>query len=167
LHSEAWGWLTRHATTDPVSVLDLGGRVVNWDSPRVLFPNATSYTVLDILPGPGVDIVADAATWNPNGRRYDVAVAAELFEHAPEWPAICRTAFAALAPGGQFIVTTAAPGRPPHSGVDGMALRFGEFYANVPPAALQAALEDAGFVDIEVDVQPSPSDVRAVATRPT
>jgi SAM-dependent methyltransferase len=166
MHSEAWSWLARHATDDPTSVLDLGGRVVNWESPRVLFPAATSYTVLDILPGEGVDVVADAATWNPNGRRWDVVVAAELFEHAPEWPAICATAFKALAPGGRFIVTTAAPGRPPHSGIDGMTLRFGEYYANVDPAALREALERAGFVEVEVDVQPSPADVRAVATKP-
>jgi methyltransferase family protein len=165
MHAEAWAWLTDHATDGSVSVLDLGGRVVNWDSPRVLFPNASSYTVLDVLPAEGVDIVADAATWNPNGRRYDVAVAAELFEHAPEWPAICRTAFTALVPGGRFIVTTAAPGRPPHSGIDGMALRFGEYYANITGEELRAALEAAGFRDIEIDMQPQPADVRAVAVK--
>jgi hypothetical protein len=166
VHSEAWQWLVDHATDEPVSVLDLGGREVNWDSPRVLFPGATSYTVLDVLPGPGVDIVADAATWDPDGRRWDRVLAAELFEHTDQWPAICGTAFRALQPGGRFIVTTAAPGRPPHSGVYAGPLQFGEYYANVDPDRLREALQGAGFADIQIDVQPFPADVRAVATKP-
>ena len=63
-------------------------------------------------------------------------------------------------------MTTAAPGRPPHSGVDGGPLHPGEYYANIEPERLRDALEVAGFADIVIDVQPSPSDVRAVAVRP-
>jgi hypothetical protein len=165
MHAEAMEWLAKHASDDPVDVLDLGGRDIN-GSPRELWPNAASYTVLDITPGPNVDIVADAATWQPGGRRWDVAVAAELFEHTDLWPAICATAWRALHPGGRFIVTTAAPGRPPHSGRDGSALQFGEYYANVDPVALREVLERVGFAEIVVDIQPSPADVRAVATKP-
>jgi SAM-dependent methyltransferase len=159
-------WIAKHATTDPVSVLDLMGRFIN-GSPRDLFPNATSYTVLDIAPGPDVDIVADAATWQPGGRRWDRVLCCEGFEHTDLWPVICATAWRALRPGGRFIITTAAPGRPPHSGRDGNALQFGEYYANIEPEALRMALEEAGFADIEIDVQPSPADVRAVATKPS
>jgi hypothetical protein len=166
MHPEAMAWVARFATDEPVSVLDLGGRDIN-GTPRELFPAAISYTVLDVQVAEGVDIAADAATWDPNGRRWDLVLATELFEHTDQWPAICVTAFKALWPGGRFVVTTAAPGRPPHSGIDGNALRFGEYYANVEPAALERALERAGFVEVTVDVQPSPADVRAVATRPT
>ncbi len=165
MHAEAMGWVARFATDDPISILDLGGRDVN-GSPRRLFPAAT-YTVLDALPAIDVDIIADAAMWNPDGRRWDLALMCEVCEHAPDWPAIIATAFKALWPSGRLIVTTAAPGRPPHSGIDGGPLRFGEYYANVDPAALREALEQAGFTDITVDVQPSPADVRAVATKPT
>jgi SAM-dependent methyltransferase len=166
VHSEAYAWIAAHATDEPVDVLDLGGRFVN-GSPRPLFPNAASYTVLDILDGPGVDIVADAATWEPNGYAADVAIMAEVCEHAPAWPRIVHTAYKALRPGGRLIVTTAAPGRAVHSGVDGgPALWPGEWYANVEPAALELALEEAGFAEIVVDVQPVPADVRAAATKP-
>jgi hypothetical protein len=166
LHAEAFAWIASHATDAPVAVLDLGGRWVN-GSPRGLFPNATTYTVVDILPGPNVDVVADAATWEPD-RLYDVVIAAELFEHTPVWPTICATAFAACRPGGRLVVTTAAPGRPLHSGVDGgPALHPDETYANIDPDELRAALERAGFEDITVDVQPAPADVRAVAVKPT
>jgi SAM-dependent methyltransferase len=164
MHAEAMAWVERFATDAPVSVLDLGGRDIN-GTPRALFPTA-SYTCLDVVPGPGVDIVADAATWQPGGRRWDLVLSTELFEHTPDWPQACSTAWRALRPGGRFIVTTAAPGRPPHSGRDGGVLQFGEYYANVNPEELRAALEGAGFVKVEIDVQPSPADVRAVATKP-
>ena len=41
MHPEAMEWVAKHATGDPVSVLDLGGRYIN-GSPRELFPNATT-----------------------------------------------------------------------------------------------------------------------------
>jgi len=164
MHDQAMQWITGHATTDEVTVLDLGGRNIN-GSPRSLFPNATRYAVLDILPGDGVDIVADAAEWDPDSE-YDVVVAAEVFEHAARWPAICRTAFKACKPGGQLILTMAGPGRPVHSGVDGgWWLHPGEHYANVPPAELERVLRETGWRDVTVDYQPAPADTRAVAWR--
>lgn len=166
MHSEAMEWIAKHATSDPVTVLDIGGRNIN-GSPRHLFPAATRYTVLDIRPGDGVDIIADAATWNPGGQQWDVVICAECFEHTPDWRAIVRTAYAACAPGGRLIVTTAAPGRPVHSGVDGGSqLHAGEHYANIRPAELERVLAEAGWAGVAVDVQASPSDVRAVAAKP-
>ena len=159
------GWIAKHATNGPVRVLDVGGRNLN-GTPRDLFPGATCYTVLDVRDGPGVDIVADAATWQP-ADLWDVVVCAETFEHTAQWRAIVRTAFAACAPGGTFIVTTAAPGRPPHSAVDGeFRLLPGEHYANIRPAELERVLTASGWADVAVDVQASPADVRAVAVKP-
>jgi len=166
MHPEAYEWVARHATAGPVTVLDLGGRDIN-GSPRALFPGATAYRVLDIADGPNVDIVADAATWSPNGQRYDVVLATEVFEHCAVWPSVCATAYAALRPGGRFIVTMAGPGRPPHSAVDGgWSLHPGEWYENIEPDRLRAVLAAVGFVEIIIDQQPSPADVRAVAHRP-
>jgi hypothetical protein len=168
MHEAAMAWIAKHATSDPVTVLDIGGRDVN-GSPRHLFPAAAAYTVLDIRPGEldtDVDIIADAATWNPSGQAWDVVICAETFEHTASWRAICRTAYAACAPGGRLIVTTAAPGRPPHSAVDGaFRLLPGEHYANIRPAELGRVLAEAGWADVVVDVQPSPADVRAVAVK--
>jgi SAM-dependent methyltransferase len=165
VHDEAYQWVAKHARGGPVTVLDLGGRDVN-GSVRDLFPNALMYTVLDAIPGDDVEIVADAATWDPRERRWDVIVAAEVFEHTAHWPAICRTAFKACRPGGTFIVTCAGPGRPPHSAIDGLLrLHPGEHYANVPAAELHRVLVETGWRDVVVDSQPSPADTRAVATR--
>jgi SAM-dependent methyltransferase len=162
MHPEAFAWVRDHAPVGPVTVLDLGGRDVN-GSPRNLF-DADSYTVLDIADGPNVDIVADAATWTPD-REYDVVVCCECFEHTPVWPQICKTAFEALKPGGEFIVTTAGPGRQPHSGVDGGILRPGEYYANIDTDDLAACLRAVGFTDPLVDRSHNPEDVRAYAVR--
>jgi SAM-dependent methyltransferase len=162
VHSEAYDWISRYAMTDPVTVLDVGGRDIN-GSPRPLFP-AADYTVLDVADGFGVDVVADAATWTPDCE-YDVVLCAEVFEHTAVWPAICATAFRALRPGGRLVVTCAGPGRAAHSAVDGGPfLHPGEWYANVDPDALVKVLDDAGFVDIVVD-QAGP-DVRGAALKP-
>jgi SAM-dependent methyltransferase len=169
MHEQALAWVAGHATAEPVDVLDIGGRDVGgpWGgSPRALFPNAAAYHVLDLEAGPDVDIVADAATWQPNGRRYDVVVSMECFEHTPRWPAILRAAYAALKPGGRLIATMAAPGRPPHGAHGAAALGPGEHYANIRPAALRAALVNAGFDAVVVDEQPAPADVRACAVKP-
>jgi hypothetical protein len=165
VHQEAMQWGARFATSEPVSVLDLGGRDIN-GTPRALFPNAAPYVVLDIQAGPNVDIVGDAATWEPD-REYDLVLCFECFEHTQLWPAICTTIFAALRPGGTAILTMAGPGRPAHSALDGGPLRRDEYYANVYPGDLEIVLKDAGFTDVIVDYQPGPADTRAVATKPS
>lgn len=164
MHREAMDWVRRYAFPNPGAVLDIGGRDIN-GTVRGLWPGADPYVSLDIAPGPGVDIVADAATWAPD-RAYDVVVCCEVFEHTPVWPEIIGTAYDALRPGGLLVITTAAPGRPEHSAVDGgLQLHPGEWYANIDPARLQWHLEAVGFADIVVDVQRRPADVRAVARR--
>jgi hypothetical protein len=158
VHGAAYLWVRDHAPDEPGHVLDIGGRNVN-GSPRASFPEAASYTVLDIMPGEGVDIVADAATWQPN-RVYDTIVCCEVFEHTPSWPEILVTCGRALSPIGTLIVTTAGPGRGEHSAIDGGALRPGEYYGNVHPDELLLAAKEAGFGQAYVNVLGA--DVRAV-----
>lgn len=163
MHDQAYEWGTRYATSEPVSVLEIGGRNIN-GTVKGLFPNAQPYTVLDLLPGPDVDIVADAATWTPD-REYEITLSFECFEHTSLWREITATAFKACASGGSFILTAAGPGRAPHSAVDGRHRLFpGEFYANVEPHELETVLKGVGFVDVVVDVLGE--DVRAYAVKP-
>lgn len=164
MHGQAYAWVSRFAERDPGKVLDLGGRDVN-GSVKLLFPTAARYTAVDILDGPGVDVVADAATWTPDDE-YDVVVCCETFEHTPDWPQICATAHKALRPGGRLILTMAGPGRPVHSGVDGeFRLLPGEHYRNVAPQRLRAVLEECGFGRVLVDQRFNPADVRATAVK--
>lgn len=163
MHTEALAWVREHGTAQPVSVLDLGGRDINGTAAPA-FPNA-EYVTLD-LRGP-VDIEADAATWVPT-RTFDVVVSTEVFEHCADWPAIIRTAWSALVPGGLFVATMAGPGRPAHSAIDGgWNLHEDEHYANVEPEHLRRVLSDAGFTEVTIDVRTSPADVRCAAIRPS
>lgn len=165
MHPQVLQWIgLRAATSDPVSVLDIGGRDIN-GTVRELFP-AARFTSLDLYPHPSVDIVADAAEWRTD-ERYDIVTCTEVFEHTDHWRDICRTAYAVLRPGGAFAVTCAAPGRGVHSGIDGQwRLLEGETYGEVSAVELREALEAAGFVDIITDQQPSPPDTRGYALKP-
>jgi hypothetical protein len=87
-------------------------------------------------------------------------------EHSPRARETVLAAFDMLVPGGMLVVTAAAPGRAPHSAVDGRSLRAGEFYQNVSSDDLLGWLLEAGFERCVVDQQRAPADVRCVAYRP-
>lgn len=131
-------------------VLEVGGRNIN-GSVRPLFAPA-DYTALDISPGPSVDIVADAADFIP-GVPFDVVVCCEVLEHTPRAAEVVAGAARAVRPGGALIFTAACPPRAPHSGIDGGAVRAGEFYANVDPADLTDWLNAVGVASVEIDHQ--------------
>lgn len=149
MHMAAWSWIAKCVRdVGPfASVVELGGRNVN-GSVRDLFGEA-AYLAVDIADGPGVDVVADCRSWEP-GRTFAAVVCCEVFEHCEGWRDIARTAYRACAPGGAVMLTMAGPGRAPHSGIDGMQVRSGEFYANVSPADLDATLNACGFVSVIV-----------------
>ncbi len=140
MHVQAYDFVARHAAgTAGARVLELGSLDVN-GSVRPLFAGAHSYHGVDLAPGAGVDEVADAADWRAPGR-FDVVVTTEVLEHAARWRDILSNAWEALAAGGRLIVTCATDPRPPHSAIDGWALREGEWYENVSPAQLRALLD--------------------------
>lgn len=139
MHPDAFEFVAQWAAPGPVvefGSLDINGSV------RELFEG--EYLGIDLVPGPGVDLVADAALWDGLGR-YAVVVCCEVFEHLEYWPALVQSAAKALMPGGLLIVTCAGPGRGPHSAVDGNALRPDEWYENIEPYRLAEELAAAGF----------------------
>lgn len=162
MHPAAMEYVARFATDDKLRVLDIGGRFIN-GSPRSLFPHA-EYLSVDLFEGPGVDVVADAVTWEPP-HSFDVVLCLEVFEHTESWPALIGAGFAACAPGGLMVVTCAGPGRGEHSAVDGgWRLHPGEWYRNVPEAELASALSEAGFTDVAAET--AGADVRGVGWKP-
>lgn len=163
MHEQAREWVQQRADLHAASVLDIGGRNLN-GSVRSLFVDAEVYTSIDLYEGPGVDIVADAADWTPD-RLYDCVVSCEVFEHAERWHDICVTAYRALRAGGTFVATMAGPDRGAHSGIDGFALREGEYYENVEPGDLHDVLMACGFTQVLVDRRTAPADVRCWAVK--
>lgn len=153
------------------AVVELGARTVAGDWPysgpvRPLFGGGV-YRGVDIAAGPNVDVVANAADWEPGAGDpwpylFDAAVCCETLEHTPEAEAICANAHRLLEPGGVFIVTAAGEGRAPHSATDGGPLRDGEFYRNVPRTELAGWLAPFGFALIDTS---NPGDIYALAVK--
>lgn len=160
MHDEARHYVERFATDAKVSVIEVGSRRINGEV-RDLFPNAR-YHGIDIQDGPGVDEVADGATFQPS-RRVDLVVCCETLEHAEHWRDIVANTFAMLKKDGRVIFTAAGPRRQPHSGIDGGQLRGHEFYENIDPDELHELMTEAGFVGVEFE-ELGP-DVRATGVR--
>ena len=158
MHEEAMAFLVANVDRSAKSVLDVGGRDIN-GSPRALFPSA-EYVSLDVVDGPGVDVVADIVDWSSR-RKFDLVVCAEVLEHVEDWKAVVKACWRHVAPGGRLLVTCATTGRVPHSAVDGGRLRRGEWYAAVLPGDLEEALPGC-----TVEVHPARGDLYATVRRP-
>lgn len=142
------------------AVLEIGSRDVN-GSIREYFAPA-SYLGIDLVAGDGVDLVADATSeWEPPGD-FDAIVCCEVFEHERQWRQIIANAHRWLRPRGLLLITCAGPGRAPHSGLDGGALRAREHYENIDPKELAIAIGAAGFTRMEFDLD-TPGDIHATA----
>lgn len=130
MHNAAWAFVAGAVSSLDLTgdVLEIGSRDVN-GTVRSLFRDARSYTGIDVSPGPGVDVAADGASFDP-GTNYDVVVCCEVLEHARDAAGVIANALRLLKPGGKLIVTCAGPTRVPHSN-DGGALKAGEYYRNV------------------------------------
>lgn len=145
-----------------LQVLEYGGRNIN-GSVRGLFNSAVTYTSIDIVLGPGVDKLGDAATYlSPTP--VDTVVCCEVLEHSNKWADIVKAAGRVLDPvTGVLILTCATIGRAPHSSVDGAQVREGEYYGNVQPLELTAILDMAGFEEHETTVLEQEGDLQVIA----
>ncbi len=141
MHPAAMEWVAEQVQAyGPFgSVIEIGARDVN-GSVRGLFDGA-DYTGIDIDDGPGVDVVIDAADYEPE-RKVDCVVCCETLEHAPNWRELVAASAGWLAEDGVLIITCAGPGRRPHSAIDGSYnVRAHEHYANVSIEELAEATE--------------------------
>jgi SAM-dependent methyltransferase len=133
MHAEAYYFVKSRVPERRVSVLEIGSRNVNGEV-RHLF-DSSRYVGLDIEPGPGVDVVADASVYETDDR-FDVIVCCEVLEHTPVWAQIVARCGDLLRPAGHLILTCAGPGRAPHgAGGGGVG---DEHYANISVEELEA-----------------------------
>jgi SAM-dependent methyltransferase len=166
MHTEALAYVNDHTPRPRIrlEVLEFGSRDIN-GSPRQVIGSCKRYVGVDIVNGWGVDVIANAATVEVPGGKFDVVICAEVFEHADDdtCAGIVANAYRHLRPGGTFIATMAGIGRPEHSAVDGGPLQPGEFYRNVDRPLLAAWLAAAGFDESTTDVLGH--DIRCTARR--
>lgn len=165
MHPSAFAYIKAHTPADAARVLDIGSLDVNSSeqglSLRALFPDA-DYHGIDTQKGPGVDEVCAAADYDGKGR-FDLVISTEALEHAERPQDIIECAWRALAPGGMFLLTAAAPERAAHN-CNGTGWDGKEWYANIEPEQLKAWLAD--WDDVEVVHAPSVGDVYARALKP-
>ena len=147
MHTAARNFVRSVARFATGRVAEIGSRNVN-GSVRYLI-DARRYVGVDLREGPGVDIVADGATWDGDGYKYDAVVCCEVLEHSGSQPELCRNIMALLVPGGIAIITAATPDRQPHSGIDGGPLQDGEDYRGVTADDLRRWLDGCAAVMID------------------
>jgi hypothetical protein len=156
--------------------LDIGGADVN-GSARSLIPFMDRWIGVDIVPGPGVDVVADATSITSlvsalgPAPQFDVVLCTEVLEHVAGWREIVANAIRFLVPGGVAFFTAASTdgktwARRPHGARGELDPPAGEYYGNVHFEALahqftwcHVASENRLTYDIETN--PSPGDVYA------
>ena len=164
MHAGPYTFVERYATDEPIRVLEIGSRNIN-GTVRDHFPGA-DYVGVDLIPGPGVDIVADVATLPTPAKLFDLCLCCEVFEHTDRWPVLLSAAYMAIRPGGRFIITCAARGRRAHSGIDGGELRPDEHYSNLRAGELAIEIEEAGFLLDLIEENHHWHDLYAVCHRP-
>jgi len=159
--------------------LDLGGADVNGTA-RSLFDPAITWLGLDIAPGPGVDIVADARTWRGKvaalesprimmsadlDAGFDVVLCTELLEHVRDWHLVLETIDRVLAPGGYAFITCAGTdgrtGRRPHGARGELDPPLGEHYQNVNIERFRRMVERGSWADTQASYNPDPGDIYA------
>lgn len=102
--------------TGDASFIEIGSHNVNEFGVglRTLFPAADRYVGVDLIDGPGVDLVAAGQEVDFPDASFDVALSCECFEHNPEWRATFRNMYRMTKPGGVVIVTVATGARLEH-----------------------------------------------------
>lgn len=174
MHIEAQVWIEESAhkvrsALDRIDVLEIGALDVNGGL-RHLYRNAR-WLGVDFMPGPGVDVVADAGEWRPTGEQmpvggFDLVICAEVLEHCPRWYRLIDTARAVVHPTGAFICTAATEPRAQHGAYDPdgtYGVLPGEFYGNVDVSDLVVLLRTAGFTWIDLRVDARRGDVYVCA----
>ena len=96
------------------NVLEIGSYQVNEDGRLRAIFSGCSFTGVDLVQGPGVDIVASGHEINLPPDSFDVTLSAECFEHNPLWRETFANMYRMTKPGGVVIITCASRGRVEH-----------------------------------------------------
>jgi SAM-dependent methyltransferase len=128
----------QHAQQCAAPVLEVGSCNVN-GSVRELFP--TPYTGIDIVQGPGVDIVVEDGSIPFEDETFATVVSTEMLEHALDPVFAFMEMVRVLKPGGILLVTARGNGFPRHNPPDRWRLMPGTLRALAAGSGLLAAIE--------------------------
>lgn len=111
------------------NVLEIGSWDVNGSPRTPLMPLAKSWTGVDLLPGPSVDVVMDAKQFlsKVDKGQFDTVVACEVYEHDPRFWETNEAVKRILPKGGIYIITSPTISFPLHEDWNGRSFG-GDFY---------------------------------------
>ena len=104
--------LFKERNSSDISILEIGSYEVN-ASIRDLF-KGSSYFGIDLLDGPGVDLVMNGENIRDLNKKFDVIISSECFEHAVNWKNIFKAMIDCSKDDGYVIMTCASKGRVEH-----------------------------------------------------
>lgn len=128
----------RHFIQSPGKVLEIGSYDVN-GSVRGVF-DGSDYTGVDLIEGPGVDVVGSGHDVALPTEAFDVVLSSECFEHNPYWQATLVNMHRMVKNNGLIVVTCAGRGRVEHGtsrtnplSSPGTHAMGSEYYLNLRP----------------------------------
>lgn len=140
----------------PSLVVEFGSLDINGNVNDLL--GRAEYVGVDLVAGPNVTVIADAATYTPP-RSPDVVLCLSVLEHTSAAKAIVANAWRILKPGGALIVAGPDPTWPPHD-ANGGPLGPGAYYKGLSEDDLRAMMSD--FAEVETANNDQLSFARAV-----
>lgn len=100
------------------NVLEVGSYDVNGSLRRPILDlwHPVKYVGVDIIPGPGVDIISNAENLEKilNYNSFDVVISTELLEHVKDWRKVISNIKNICKPKGVILITTRSYGFPYH-----------------------------------------------------
>ena len=141
------GFIEKHAVRLGHRVIEVGSRQPDnsdpaWADNRRLASPETSWTGVDMFPGPGVDVVCDAQFLQFDDGAFTGAVCSEMLEHVMEPQAVMKELARVIERGGLAIVTTLTC-FPIHG--------YPDDYWRFTPSGLHLLMDRAGFTSIFVE----------------
>tara|TARA_Y100000590_G_scaffold325780_1_gene369617 strand:+ start:1111 stop:1824 length:714 start_codon:yes stop_codon:yes gene_type:complete len=94
------------------NVIDVGSNDINGNVKELLSNN--QYVGVDLEEGPNVDYVLNGEDLQKIGKKFDIAISCECFEHAKNWDKIFQSMYTVLNDDGILIFTCASKGRIEH-----------------------------------------------------
>jgi len=110
---------------------------------REMFTEPQIYYGVDIVNGPNVDFVADAATVDFGKTRFDVVMCFSLLEHAPNWRECLENAVKFMEPGSVMVGCHGAEGNQHHGPEPWAIVKEQDFLDHV--RTLDVVIEDNFF----------------------
>jgi hypothetical protein len=131
------------------NVVEIGSYDVNGSVRGIMETlSPSSYTGVDLIEGPGVDLVCSGHEACIESNSVDICISCESFEHNPKWVETFINMTRMTKEGGCVLVSCASRGRLEHGtyrannplGSPGTALRGSEYYKNITVSEFERVL---------------------------